>query len=197
MNPTKTSTTVIRMYGASQTEPLVDALADVWVDAHPEATDELRQEEDSPVGAFRRQIAGHFRHSGFSLSAAYNADTLVGFAYGFPCSPEYWYGAELLPRINAKAKEGRLMGLCELAVRPGWQGRGIGTQLHEQLIRAIAPDWSSLLVRPDNPRGRALYTRLGYAYAGEYRNTPGGPTYDLLLLSVTGLPDKSGQASND
>ncbi|MFD0432137.1 hypothetical protein ACFQ60_47720 [Streptomyces zhihengii] len=43
------------------------------------------------------------------------------------------------------------MGLCELAVTPPWQGRGIGSRLHHQLVTAIAPQWSSLLVHPDNP----------------------------------------------
>jgi ribosomal protein S18 acetylase RimI-like enzyme len=44
--------------------------------------------------------------------------------------------------------------------------------------------YASLLVRPDNTAGRTLYGRLGYKYAGPYRNEPGGPVYDLLLLEV-------------
>jgi hypothetical protein len=29
-----------------------------------------------------------------------------------------------------------------------------------------------------------LYDRLGFTYAGPYRNEPGGPVYGLLLLQV-------------
>jgi ribosomal protein S18 acetylase RimI-like enzyme len=172
--------TVIRIHGVSQARPLVDTLADVWADAHPEcaATSDARA---GSVDSFRRQIGGHFRHAGFTLAAAYSSGILVGFGYGFPCTAEYWYGGELLPKVPAEAREG-LMGLCELAVRPGWQSQGIGTRLHEHLVRAIAPRWTSLLVHPDNPRGRALYDRLGYTYAGPYRN--GDQTYDLLLARV-------------
>lgn len=173
--------TVIRVYGASQTPPLIDALADVWADAHPELTATGDADRGPGADAFRRQITGHFRHAGFTLAAAYDVGVLVGFGYAFPCSAEYWYGEELLPSIPAEAQDG-LMGLCELAVRPGWQSRGIGTLLHQHLVDAIGPRWTSLLVSPDNPRGRALYDRLGYRYAGPYRS--GGETYDLLLARV-------------
>ncbi|MEK8175010.1 GNAT family N-acetyltransferase [Streptomyces sp. M19] len=108
---------------------------------------------------------------------------MVGFGYAMPCTPEYWYG-DLLPNIPEHVRAGRLMGLCELAVTPARQSQGIGTRLHAALLTAIAPEWSSLLVSPDNPVGRALYDRLGYTYAGPYRNEPGGPVYDLLLLRV-------------
>ncbi|MEU0116213.1 GNAT family N-acetyltransferase [Streptomyces bobili] len=90
------------------------------------------------------------------------------------------------------------MGLCELAVTPARQSQGIGSRLHTELLKAITPDYASLLVRPDNTAGRTLYDRLGYTYAGPYRNeldTTGVPTaaaggrrrtpvYDLLLLHV-------------
>ncbi|GGS91560.1 hypothetical protein GCM10010270_74660 [Streptomyces violaceus] len=52
------------------------------------------------------------------------------------------------------------------------------------MLKAIAPEWSSLPVRPDNTAGRGLYERLCYKYAGPYRNEPGGPVYDLLLLQA-------------
>ncbi|MCQ8835801.1 GNAT family N-acetyltransferase [Streptomyces malaysiensis] len=76
------------------------------------------------------------------------------------------------------------MGLCELAVRPPWQSQGIGSQLHAEPLKAIAPKWSSLLALPSNRRGQDLYARLGYDYAGPYRNTADGPEFDLLLLQV-------------
>jgi ribosomal protein S18 acetylase RimI-like enzyme len=76
------------------------------------------------------------------------------------------------------------MGLCEPAVRPASQSRGIGSRIHAELLRAIAPRWSSLLVLPGNDRGHGLYSRLGYESIGPYRNAPGGPVFDLLLLQV-------------
>lgn len=55
-------------------------------------------------------------------------------------------------------------------------------------LKAIAPSWSSLLALPSNHRGQDLYARLGYEYAGPYRNTPDGPEFDLLLLRVGTQP---------
>ncbi len=184
MTPSASTDVVIRTYGPGQIPPLLDTLADIWADAHPELTDTPAGDADHPaVTALRRQVLGHLKHEGFTLAAAYANGSMVGFGYAFPCTAEYWYG-DLLPQIPEHIRAGRLMGLCELAVAPAQQSKGIGSRLHAALVAAIAPEWSSLLVRPDNTAGRGLYDRLGYTYAGPYRNEPGGPVYDLLLLQV-------------
>ncbi|MGW3200139.1 GNAT family N-acetyltransferase [Streptomyces sp. NPDC001118] len=185
--PSTRTDVVIRTYGPGQVAPLVDTIADIWADAHPEIVDTPGASTDGlSVPALRRQVLGHVqRHQeGFTLVAAYAHSSMIGFGYAFPCTPEYWFGTELLPQIPEHVRVGRLMGLCELAVTPAWQGRGIGSRLHDALLKAINPAYSSLLMRPDNTQARALYEKLGYRYAGPYRNEPGGPVYDLLLLSV-------------
>ncbi|MFK4070434.1 GNAT family N-acetyltransferase [Streptomyces sp. NPDC029674] len=184
MTSTRTDV-VIRTYGPGQVPPLLDTIAGLWADAHPELVDTPGGSTDGlSAPALRRQVMGHLRHEGFTLVTAYASGTMVGFGYAFPCTPEYWYGRELLPDIPEQVRAGRLMGLCELAVTPARQSQGIGSRLHAALLKAINPDYASLLVRPDNTAGRTLYDRLGYTYAGPYRNEPGGPVYDLLLLQV-------------
>lgn len=183
MTSTRTDV-VIRTYGPGQVPPLLDTIADIWSDAHPELVDIPGACTDGlSAAALRRQVTNHLRHEGFTLVAAYASGSMVGFGYAFPCTPEYWYG-ELLPEIPEHVRARRLMGLCELAVTPARQSQGIGSRLHTELLKAINPDYASLLVRPDNTGGRGLYDRLGYTYAGPYRNEPGGPVYDLLLLQV-------------
>lgn len=185
MTPSTRTDVVIRTYGTGQVPPLLDTIADIWADAHPELVNNPGASTDGlSADALRRQVVGHLRHEGFTLVAAYAHGTMVGFGYAFPCTPEYWYGPDLLPDIPEHVREGRLMGLCELAVSPSWQSQGIGSRLHAELLKAINPEWSSLLVRPDNTGGRGLYDRLGYEYAGPYRNSTDGPEFDLLLLEV-------------
>ncbi|MBH1933099.1 GNAT family N-acetyltransferase [Streptomyces sp. AV19] len=177
---------VIRYYGPGETLPLLDTLTDIWADAHPEKFGPgVIGAGGSPIEAFHCQVTGHLRQEGFSLVGAYASGTLIGFGYGFPCTPDYWFGSQLIDHVPEQARStDRLVGICELAVRPPWQSQGIGTRLHAELLKALDPEWSSLLARPDNERGHALYRRLGYRYAGPYRNASGGPAFDLLLLHV-------------
>ncbi|WEH18270.1 GNAT family N-acetyltransferase [Streptomyces sp. VNUA24] len=183
--PSTRADIVIRAYGPGRVPPLMDVVADIWADAHPELVGKAgAQKLGLSVPALRRQLSGHLRRPGFTLVVAYAAGTAVGFGYGFPCDAAYWFGDDLVAQVPEGARTERLMGLCELAVRPPWQSRGIGSHLHAELLKAIAPVWSSLLALPSNRRGQDLYARLGYEYAGAYRNTPDGPEFDLLLLRV-------------
>lgn len=183
--PSTRTDVVIRTYGPGQVPPLLDVLADIWADSHPELVDNPCAETAGlSVPALHRQITSHLKHPGFALVVAYAGGTAVGFGYAFPCSPDYWFGPQLVDRVPQGARTERLMGLCELAVRPPWQSQGIGSRLHAELLKTIAPKWASLLALPSNQRGQDLYARLGYEYAGPYRNTDDGPEFDLLLLRV-------------
>ncbi len=118
--PSTRTDVVIRTYGPGQVPPLVDTVADLWADAHPEIVYTPGAASDGlSVPALRRQVLAHVRnHSeGFTLVAAYAHGSMVGFGYAFPCSADYWFGTELLPQIPERVRAGRLMGLCEQVVR--------------------------------------------------------------------------------
>ncbi|MGP3691086.1 GNAT family N-acetyltransferase [Streptomyces sp. IBSNAI002] len=171
----------LRRYGAGDVDLLLDTLVDTWADAHAEHPDVA--DAGFTPDALRRQILGHARRDDFTLIAAYTDGHLVGYGYGFRCTPAYWYGEALLAHItpeDARTTDS-LAGICELAVRPGWQGHGIGTQIHHALLEALRPQWVSLLAMPGAP-AQHLYRQLGYQYAGPYKAGPDGPELDLLLL---------------
>ncbi|MFD3662780.1 GNAT family N-acetyltransferase [Streptomyces sp. NPDC058659] len=116
--------------------------------------------------------------------AAYAAGHLVGYGYGFRCTPAYWYGEDLLPHIHPEEARttDSLTGICELAVRPGWQG--LGTRVHRALLDITRTRWVSLLAMPGSP-AQHLYRQLGYRNAGPYKTGPDGPVLDLLLLRTS------------
>ncbi|MDH6115676.1 ribosomal protein S18 acetylase RimI-like enzyme [Kitasatospora sp. MAP12-15] len=172
---------VLRRYGAGNAAVLADTLTDIWAEAHADHDDVAQAGFTSET--LRRQIAGHARRDEFTLIAAYVDGQIVGFGYGFRCAPAYWYGEELLPSIPLEARTtDSLAGICELAVRPGWQGQGVGTRLHSALLEALRPQWVSLLAMPGDRPAQRLYHRLGYQYAGPYQAGSDGPVLDLLLL---------------
>ncbi|GAA1399154.1 hypothetical protein GCM10009639_38440 [Kitasatospora putterlickiae] len=171
----------LHRHGVDDIAVLLDTLADIWTDAHTGHDDVAQAGFTSE--ALRRQITGHTRHEEFVLIVASLADQTVGFGYGFHCTPTYWFGEQLLPAIEPKARNTRsLAGICELAVRSGWQGYGIGTRIHDSLLAALRTEWASLLAMPGDRGAQRLYRRLGYRYAGPYNAGPDGPVLDLLLL---------------
>jgi ribosomal protein S18 acetylase RimI-like enzyme len=65
-----------------------------------------------------------------------------------------------------------IMNLHDLAVRPGWRGRGIGLRLFEAVearARALGCCKVTLEVRGDNRPAQGLYRRLGFRGEAEGR----------------------------
>jgi ribosomal-protein-alanine N-acetyltransferase len=55
--------------------------------------------------------------------------------------------------------------LTRLAVRPGWEGRGVGTRLLTEALVALVEagtDWITLNTQESNSRSRTLYERQGF-----------------------------------
>ncbi|MER6561017.1 N-acetyltransferase [Streptomyces sp. NPDC001027] len=168
---------MIRTHGPGQVPPMLDTIADIWSDAHPELVDTPRASTDGlSATALRRQVTSHLRHEGFTLGAAYASGSMVGFGYAFPCTP----ARNSCPRSPNRSVRAASWACASSQSLPPGSPRASAPAS----TPAIDPDYASLLVRPGNTAGRTLYERLGYAYAGPYRNEPGGPVYDLLLLKV-------------
>ena len=65
---------------------------------------------------------------------------------------------------------GRGWMIGNVAVAPGWRGRGIARQMMDaalELVRHNAGEWVALQVRTDNAAARGLYQSLGFVDTGE------------------------------
>jgi ribosomal protein S18 acetylase RimI-like enzyme len=79
----------------------------------------------------------HCERRGFRLDAAFDGETLSGFAYGYIGDlGQYWPDrvAAVLGEESAREWVGDHFEFVELAVRPPYRRRGIGSALHDALM---------------------------------------------------------------
>jgi [ribosomal protein S18]-alanine N-acetyltransferase len=72
-----------------------------------------------------------------------------------------------------------------VAVRPAYRGRGLGTALMHYILaeaRRLGARRATLEVRSSNQGARRLYERLGFRVAGTRRNYYSHPVEDALIL---------------
>lgn len=110
----------------------------------------------------------HMARAGWLCMAAFEADSLVGIAYGYRGAPGQWWhdevhrGLRVIDPAAAQRELADYFELTELHVHPDAQGRGIGTALLTELLsRVDAP--RALLSTPEGPtRAWRLYRRFGF-----------------------------------
>jgi GNAT superfamily N-acetyltransferase len=124
------------------------------------------------------------QHAGFDLIVAYEADRLVGFAYGYTMPPgEWWHGVDrpAPEHIKAAAK----FAVMEWAVLPGRRGKGNGRRLMDDLLTNRQEPYATLTVNPA-AIARTLYERWGWRYVASTRPAK-MPGMDVMVLELTGV----------
>ncbi len=114
----------------------------------------------------RRQIvSAHLERAGLRAAAATDGDQLVGIGYGYRGAPGQWWHDQVRDVLSIESARTWLDGafeVCELHVRPAWQGKGIGRALLDDLL-AQTDAATAVLTTPDAPtRARAFYASAGW-----------------------------------
>jgi GNAT superfamily N-acetyltransferase len=145
----------------------VASVADAVVDVYAAAFAGPPYEEGTAARPrFTPRWVAHAAAPGWRGVGAWSGDTLLGFAYGHAAVAGLpWVDAvlaQLAPTSRAKWSEDAFL-LCELAVVPAHQGRGLGSRLHDTLLEDV-PHATALLTTLEDPTtaGARLYARRGW-----------------------------------
>lgn len=166
----------------------LDGAADEVLDVYAEAMGVPR----SLAGSRRSILTSHLDREGLLAVAARGADgRLEGVAYGYLGAPGQWWHDQVRAALVAVHGAGQaqdwLQGafeVCELHVRPGSQGTGLGRVLLGRLLTGTrAP--RALLTTPDSEtRARGFYRAAGWVDLARRLRFPGDPR----PFAVLGLP---------
>ena len=112
----------------------------------------------------------HSARSGFRLVRAYDADALVGFAYGYTGERGQWWtdaAAKVLDPEVAETWLGGHFELVSIGVVATARGGGVGRGLMESLLRGL-PHERLLLMTTSDPAdpARRLYASEGWQVLG-------------------------------
>lgn len=134
----------------------------------------------------RSILASHLGYGGLRAVAAFDEERLVGIGYGYLGAPGQWWHDQVRTALSEQAVARWLDGafeVCELHVRPAYQGTGLGRQLLARLLTAAAVR-TAVLTTPDlETRARRFYRAGGWVELAQGMRFPG----DARVFAVLGL----------
>ena len=162
-------------------EELVDQVVEVWSAAHGLSSASATRRE---FGTTR--IPRHARREGFRFVGAFApGERLVGFVYGYTGAPGQWWHDKVAAGLDAEARATWLapphFELTEIAVDPPYQGRGVGSRLHDAVLEGLPFERALLSALADNGPVLDFYARRGWqVLLDELRFEPGRPVFSIL-----------------
>jgi ribosomal protein S18 acetylase RimI-like enzyme len=166
--------------------PLRRDVVDVWASAH-----ELPRASPTRDEFGRTRLKRHAARADFRLVGAFTGEELVGFVYGYTGAPGQWWYDRVARAVD---REGRRrwfdpghFEFTELAVRPDFQGRGVGSRLHDRVLESLPHERALLSALADNAPVVAFYGRRGWEVVlPRLRFEPGRPEFTIMGRTLPG-----------
>jgi len=164
----------------------MDEVVDVYRDAFAGPPN---NEDEASVQEFAGRFPPHLERPGFRFVAGRDVeDQLVGFAYGHTGGPQYWWFQTVTAAMEPAIRDRWLshyFEVLEVAVRPAWQGRGIGARMFDALLTGL-PHRTVALSTLDVPSAaRMMYERRGFVpILSRFRFGPGEPKFTVMAQDL-------------
>jgi hypothetical protein len=160
--------------------PLRRHVVEVWASAHDLPRASPTRDEFGRTRLRRHSARGDFRFLG-----AFAGDELVGFVYGYTGAPGQWWYDRVERALDRDGRSRWLepghFELTELAVRPAFQGRGVGSRLHDHVLEGLPHDRALLSALADNAPVVGFYRRRGWeTVLDRLRFEPGRPEFTIM-----------------
>ena len=175
----------IERYDAEGALQLKEPMLAVYLASHH---DQQHNPWFGPGPFWQRLVELYAPSQGFSLVAAWQAEAMVGYAFGSPMGKpqQIWDMIRVtMPDVPTHARDEPIYFFREFAVDPGRQGKGYGRLLHDALLKARSERLAHLLVRQDNPAKHA-YQHWGWQVVGQVQPFDDAPVMDAMVLSLDG-----------
>jgi ribosomal protein S18 acetylase RimI-like enzyme len=161
-------------------------VVDVWASAH-----ELPRASPTRDEFGRTRLRRHSARDDFRFLGAFAGDELVGFVYGYTGAPGQWWYDRVAGALDREARRRWLdpghFEFTELAVRPDFQGRGVGSRLHDRVLEGLAHERALLSALADNASVVAFYHRRGWeTVLDRLRFEPGRPEFTIMGRTLRG-----------
>jgi len=168
------------------------ALLEPVVDVYREAFSPPPYEKgEGEVIAFASLLTAHTERPGFcGFWASDAAGSMIGFVYGFSGAPGQFWHDVVSQALEPALVERWLVDyftLVQLAVCPRYQGRGIGTQLHDTILGCTQHATAALTTAQQETPALRLYRRRGWRTIHENLFFPGDST-PMRVMAVDLLP---------
>ena len=146
------------------------------------------RDRDAGAARFADRFRVQRRQPGYVLAEARHGGYLVGYASGFPLRPStsWWRNVTTaLPGEVTAEHPGRTFALTELLVRAPWRRQGIGSALHDLVLRDRPEERATLTVPPAAVPAQAAFRAWGWRKVARTRDAgTGSSVSDVLVLTL-------------
>ena len=138
-------------------------------------------ETEESARLFAEYLPGYIEREAFRCCVAEDMTTtrtVIGFAYGYSSLPGTWWYDNIAAALHGEQIAEWLRGafeFAEFAVRPNWQGKGIGGRLHDCLLEDLPHRTAVLTTLDADIEAVHLYYSRGWK---DLRRNFRGPGFD-------------------